>query len=185
MRTIRNVIGLFFGLSLLAAIASAVTAMVVKRSLPSRGAEDDDEVALVTIYTGNDFVSRSRSFRGGSVLTWYGGGTIDLRGATLDPAGATLVARTIFGGFRLVVPETWRVDQRVTAIFGGVGDARDPEAVLPDGPTLVLEGLALFGGIGIVSDAPDLDRAAADTSTGAKAMGADVTEMEVPAPAPA
>ena len=177
MRTFRNVIGLFIGLSVLAAIASAVTAMLLKRNVPSRGAEEDDEVALVTIYTGNDFISRSQSFRGGSILTWYGGGTIDLRGATLDPAGATLVARTIFGGFRLVVPETWRVDQRVTAIFGGIGDARDADKVLPDGPTLILEGLALFGGIGIVSEAPDLDAEEIATP--------EVSTAEVPAPAPA
>jgi hypothetical protein len=182
MRTFRNVIGLFIGLSVLAAIASAVTAMLLKRNVPSRGAEEDDEVALVTIYTGQDFISKSQSFRGGSILTWYGGGSIDLRGATLDPAGATLVARTIFGGFRLVVPETWRVDQRVTAIFGGVGDARDPDKVLPDGPTLVLEGLALFGGIGIVSEAPDLDRAPGTVFETAPDM---VETPEVPAPAPA
>jgi hypothetical protein len=113
----------------------------------------------VNIYTGSDFVSTSQAFRGGSVLAWYGGATVDLRGATLDPSGATLTVRAVFGGLRLVVPETWRVEKRLTAVFGGVGDVRDSDDVATDGPTLVLDGFALFGGIGIVSAAPDLDLA--------------------------
>jgi hypothetical protein len=157
MRPLRSIFGLFLGLTVLAAIASALTAVVMKRRLISHGAESDDEIALVTIYTGRDFVSTSHSFRGGSVLTWYGGGTVDLRGATLDPAGARLSVRAIFGGLRLVVPETWTVEKRMSAIFGGIGDARDQDDVPAGGPTLVLEGFALFGGIGIVSEAPDLD----------------------------
>jgi predicted membrane protein len=177
MRAIRNLIGLVFGVTFLTALISAISAAVLKRRLPSRGGELDDEIALVTIYSGLDFTSRAQSFRGGSVLTWYGGGTLDLRDAILDPAGAHLTVRAIFGGFRLVVPETWRVENRMMAIFGGVGDARDSSAVLPDRPTLVLDGLALFGGVGIVSEAPDLDHEIFSTT-------ADIAS-EVPAPAPA
>lgn len=157
MRALRTILGLFVGLTILTAIASAVSAALLKRRLPSQGEASDDEIALVTIYTGRDFTSTATAFRGGSVLTWYGGGTIDLRGATLDPAGARLTARTIFGGLRLIVPETWSVEQQATAIAGGISDTRDKDEVLADGPTLVLDGFALFGGIGIFSDAPDLD----------------------------
>lgn len=157
MRAIRAFLGLFIGLAILTAIASAISAIVLKRWLPSKGEESDDEIALVTIYTGRDFKSTATAFRGGSALTWYGGGTIDLRGATLAPDGARLTARTIFGGLRLVVPETWTVEQHATAIAGGISDTRDEDGVLPGGPILVLDGFALFGGIGIFSDAPDLD----------------------------
>lgn len=160
MRALRTIFGLFVGLTFLTAIASALGAAVMKRRLPAQSDESDDEIALATIYSGRDFQSRSRAFRGGSVLTWYGGGTVDLRGATLDPTGARLTVRAIFGGLRLVVPETWQVEHRLTAIVGGIGDARDADAILADRPTLVIDGFALFGGIGIVSDAPDLDLAA-------------------------
>jgi len=179
MRPIRNLIGLFVGLTILTAIASAITAALAKQRLVQHAGETDDEIDLVTIYTGQDFSSKATSFRGGSVLTWYGGGTVDLRGATLDPAGARLDVKTIFGGFRLVVPETWRVEQRLVAIFGGVGDARDSSVVDQLGPTLVLEGFALFGGIGIVSQAPDLDRAEATGET----FGMDAPEVPAPVPA--
>lgn len=174
MRVVRTFFGLFIGLTILTAIASAISAAVLKRRLPSQGEESDDEIALVTIYTGRDFTSRAKAFRGGSVLTWYGGGTVDLRCATLDPAGARLTVRAIFGGLRLVVPETWKVEQRAIAIAGGISDTRDEDAVVDEGPSLVLDGFALFGGVGIFSDAPDLDT---DLATDVAA--------EVPAPAPA
>jgi hypothetical protein len=174
MRVLRSIVGLFIGLTILTAIASAISAAVLKRRLPSQGEESDDEIALVTIYTGRDFKSTATAFRGGSVLTWYGGGTIDLRAATLDPAGARLTARTVFGGLRLLVPETWNVEQRATAIAGGISDTRDQDSVLPDGPSLVLDGFALFGGIGIFSDAPDLDSEQVVESS---------PEVQAPAPA--
>jgi len=177
MRPIRNLLVGFIGLTLVTAVASAIAALIAKDRLVSRGGERDDEVDLVSIYTGHDLSSRAAAFRGGSALAWYGGGSLDLRAATLDPTGATLTVRTIFGGYRLVVPASWRVENRLVAIFGGVGDARDASLVDELGPTLVLEGFALFGGIGIVSDAPDLDTE----------PGEPIAEAapEVPAPAPA
>ena len=178
MRPIRNLIALFFGLTFLTALISAIAAAVLKERLLSQGEPEDDYVALVTIYTGRDFKSTAKAFRGGTALTWYGGGSVDLRGATLDPAGAHLTLRAIFGGLRLVVPETWKIENRMTAIFGGVGDVRDADAAV-DGPTLVLDGFALFGGVGIVSEAPDLDAEAAP------AGATDILDFDPDAAAPA
>lgn len=160
MRSIRNLLGFLLGVSLLGGIASALSALVAKRQLESRGTPTDDEVGLVSIYSGLDLVSQAAAFRGGSMLCWYGGGTLDLRAATLDPNDAHLTVRAIFGGARLVIPETWRVENRLRAVFGGVGDTRSVAmlaSIAADAPTLVLDGFALFGGVAIVSDAPDLD----------------------------
>jgi iron-sulfur cluster assembly accessory protein len=79
----------------------------------------------------------------------------NLRGATLDPAGAHLTIRAIFGGGLLVVPDDWQVDLRVIGIMGGVGDGRDARGRQADGPRLVVDGFALFGGFGITSRPPD------------------------------
>ncbi len=157
MRLIRNLLGLALRLLLLGSIASAIGAAFLKGRLESHAEPGDDEIDYVAIFEGRDLGSTATSFRGGSVLTWYGGGTLDLRAATLDPGGATLDLRALFGGFRLVVPETWRVDLSVVGIFGGVGDARDQGQVALDAPTLRLTGFAIFGGAGVVSEAPDLD----------------------------
>lgn len=180
MRVIAKLIGLFVGLTFITALISAISAAILKERLISRGEEADDDVDLVTIFNGREFVSKAPAFRGGSVLTWYGGGTVDLREATLDPAGATLTTRTIFGGFQLVVPETWHVKTSVTAIFGGVADTRDHSRVIPDGPTLVLDGFALFGGVQVTSEA--ISFAEADETP---AAASELPMDEVPAPAPA
>jgi len=161
MRLLRSLFTLVFGLFLVAGIASVIGAAILKGRLKSHGEESDDEIDLVTIYEARDFTSTASAFRGGSFLAWYGGGTVDLRGATLDPAGATLDLRAVFGGIRLVVPETWQVERSTVGIFGGTGDARDLDLVSPDGPTLHLTGYAIFGGAGIVSEAPDLAPVAA------------------------
>jgi hypothetical protein len=85
------------------------------------------------------------------MTTWFGGSMLDLRGATLDPAGATLRVSTMFGGGNVVVPDGWNVDTKLTACFGGAGDARPAVDREPDAPTLRLEGVVLFGGWGITS----------------------------------
>lgn len=186
MRTIRALLALFFGLFLVGGIASAIAAAYARGRIESHGGEDDDEFDLASIYTGNDFASRARALRRGSVLSWYGGGSVDLRGARLDPAGATITARSIFGGIRLVVPESWRVERDMVAIFGGVGDARSADRVDETLPTLRLEGYSVFGGIGIVSEAPDLDgEAASEAEMAAASEAAAAFAEETPAPEPA
>ena len=179
MRTIRTLLRLFFGLALLGGLASALGAAYARGRIESRGDESDDEFDVVAIYAGQDFTSRAGALRRASVLSWYGGGTVDLRGASLDPAGATLTARSIFGGIRLVVPETWRVEHHVTGLFGGIGDARPAGRVDDALPVLRLEGFLLFGGVGIVAEAPDLDEQTAP------APAADAHAPEAAAPAPA
>ena len=71
---------------------------------------DADEIDLVTTFGPMEYHSTAAAFRGGTVTTWFGGGTIDLRNATLDPAGATIKTSTLFGGGNLIVPDDWRVE---------------------------------------------------------------------------
>jgi predicted membrane protein len=152
MRTIRSILGLTIGFVIVSSIISAVVAAVAKRHMLSSGMESDNEFDLVTIFDGTDFASTAPAFRRGSVLTWYGGGQIDLRGATLDPAGAELNVRALFGGVQIIVPETWRVEQRMVAFLGGVSDSREKIEAHETGPVLRLDGWAAFGGIDVSSE---------------------------------
>ena len=148
-------IGRAFGLlvagTLVASAIAAIAAIAMKGKLPRVDDPDADEVHLVAIFEPLSFTSRATAFRGGTVDAWYGGGAIDLRGATLDPAGATLQVRTIFGGAQLVVPDGWKVSNQAVSIFGGIGDTRGVTDLPPDAPQLNLEGLALFGGLQVTS----------------------------------
>jgi hypothetical protein len=127
-------------------------AALTKRAIPSRGDEESDELALVAIYDGIDLKSRATAFRGGSMLAWFGGISVDLREATLAP-GAHLTVNTLFGGVAIRVPAGWRLESTVNAIAGGV-DVKAPEPEDPDAPTLTLDGRALFGGIAVAAKAP-------------------------------
>ncbi len=132
-----------------------VLGAVVYAKVMGRGATtpepDADEIDLVATFGPLDFASTAQAFRGGRVTTWFGGGVLDLRKARLDPAGATLRANALFGGGNLVVPDDWRVETSLVGI-GGAGDGR-PDGNPPEGgPTLRLEGIAIFGGWGVTSE---------------------------------
>ncbi len=150
-RIIRRIVVAFVAITGISALAAAVA----KRSVVSEGGPASDQLALAAIFDSVDLESHSTSFRGGSLLCWFGGGTVDLRGATLDPAGARLTIRAIFGGGLLVVPDDWQVDLKVIGIMGGVGDSRDVRGRPADAPRLIVDGFAFFGGFGISSRPPD------------------------------
>jgi hypothetical protein len=151
MNVIGRVAALFTGGLMLASIIGAIAARAAKRQIVRVDAPDADEVRLAAIFEPMSFRSTAAGFRGGTVDCWYGGGVIDLRDATLDPAGARLEVRAIFGGAQIVVPDTWRVSSKIVGI-GGLGDGRPPRELAEDAPSLAIEGLAVFGGFGVTSE---------------------------------
>jgi hypothetical protein len=154
MKLVARLIALLGGGLMLAAAAGTVAARSVKQQIVPVDAPDADEVKLAAIFEPIAYRSKATSFRGGSIDTWYGGGIIDLRDATLDPAGATLNVRAVFGGAQIVVPESWQVDSRVIGI-GGLGDGRARIERPADAPRLTIDGIAVFGGFGVSSDVPE------------------------------
>lgn len=145
MRFLRSL--LIFKLGLWAGFAGA--AAVMKRAVPSRGDADSDDVSLVAIFDGVELKSRATAFRGGSMLAWFGGISVDLREAQLAP-GARLTLHALNGGIAIRIPPGWRVESSVKALAGGV-DVRALDDEDPSTPTLTIDGLALFGGIAVVA----------------------------------
>jgi hypothetical protein len=149
------------GLLGLLAIGGMVASMLVAyREKLRRGEqppfdETADEIDRAVIFDNIDATSRAGAFRGGDLELWYGGGKLDLRQATLDPAGADLRIRAIFSGLQIDVPSSWAVDVRGRAFAGGVGGARGAGPIDEAGPRLVLHVLAVFGGVAIVSRSDD------------------------------
>jgi hypothetical protein len=127
----------------------------MRRALPSRGDEESDEVALTAIFNGVEIESRAAAFRGGSMLSWWGGIAVDLREATLAPESHLDVA-SLFGGIALRLPPGVRVQSNVTSFMGGVAISA-PEPDDPAAPLLVLDGFTLFGGVAVKSPAPGDD----------------------------
>jgi predicted membrane protein len=78
-----------------------------------------------------------------------GGGQIDLRRAVIPPGEqAILDIVSLMGGFEIIVPETWAVDDRTMPIMGGVGnETRTAPGATP--PVLILRGVLMMGGVSI------------------------------------
>lgn len=137
--------------NLLCAVVTVVIALYVKFTHPSVGDAESDEVDLVTIFDGIELKSRATAFRGGSWITMFGGGEIDLREATLDPSGATLRVTAAMGGGDVQVPDNWNVELTSRALMGGVRIDRRSATDDPYAPTLRIEARAIMGGFGITS----------------------------------
>jgi predicted membrane protein len=114
-------------------------------------AQPADEVVRGTaIFGGQDVASSSRAFRGAWLTTVFGGMTLDLRGARLDPDGASINATAVFGGVDVLVPRGWWLSIGSTPIFGGVEDETDhTEPPAADAPLLRIDALIVFGGVSV------------------------------------
>lgn len=156
MKIVGRLLLLAWNVFILALVASLFAARAVKRRIIPVDGPEAEEVRLGAVFAPIAFVSKAPRFRGGDLDCWFGGGVIDLRGATLDPAGATLRVNAVFGGAQIAVPETWHVTSRVVGI-GGIADARPAAERLETAPQLVIEGRVLFGGFTVVSDVPEAE----------------------------
>ena len=171
MRIIAGLIGLFATL----AIGAAVAAASRKQLIVPLEEEDADEVRLVAIFAPVAFHSTATAFRGGTLDCWYGGGIVDLRDATLDPAGAHLEVKAVFGGAQIVVPRDWRVEIDVSGV-GGARDVRPSHDFPVTAPLLSISGFVIAGGLGVSSDIPKdaLESVQAEVLKRRKGDGEDV-----------
>lgn len=154
MGIIRRLFTLFWVGLVLAMIGGAIAALRERRRVVPAPAPEADEIELRAIFEPMHFQSRASGFRGGTIQCWYGGGVVDLRDAVLDPAGARLDIRAVFGGGQLIVPETWNVTSNVVGI-GGVGDTRPRVERPADAPHLTIDGYVLFGGYAVMTEVPE------------------------------
>ncbi|HOX33185.1 MAG TPA: DUF1707 domain-containing protein [Spirochaetales bacterium] len=102
----------------------------------------------LAIFGGSDFTGSWRAPRQLASICVFGGSKVDLRQAVLQPEGLRISCLCLFGGLDVIVPSGLRVVTRGAGIFGGF-DRRDNEPEDRDAPTVVIEGLALFGGVSV------------------------------------
>jgi len=125
-------------------------AMLVLHTI-RRGHEPADSreiISMTGILGGSNRQSNANPFRGGELVAVMGGGRIDLRQAVIPPGGqAILDVLCVMGGYEIVVPDTWIIDDRTTAILGGSGNETRPRADAT--ATLVLRGFSLMGGCAV------------------------------------
>ncbi|TDE36389.1 DUF1707 and DUF2154 domain-containing protein [Actinomadura sp. 6K520] len=86
-----------------------------------------------------------RRFR---AFAFWGGGKIDLRDARFAEPETTIRAFAIMGGVEIVVPDDITVHVKGLGIMGGF-DQRASGPGVPGAPTVVIRGLAFWGGVGV------------------------------------
>lgn len=111
----------------------------------------DDYINSTAILGGVKRNILSKNFKGGEIVSVFGGNEINLTQADMQHP-IVLDTTQIFGGTSLIVPPHWEVRNEVVAILGGVSDKR---MMLPGGydpnKVLIIKGTALFGGLDIKS----------------------------------
>lgn len=113
------------------------------------GIDKNDILESVSVFGGNHHKVYSKNFKGGDVVAVFGGSDINLTQADFEGV-VKLDIVAIFGGVKIIIPPGWEVKSEVTAIFGGIDDKRTlgVPAVEPR-KVLIIEGVALFGGVDI------------------------------------
>lgn len=111
--------------------------------------DSSEKLDGVSIFNASKKNVISKKFRGGEIVTIFGGSEINLTHADFE-GRVELEVVIIFGGLKLVVPPNWQVQTNVTNILAGVEDKRSTQIeVVADNKTLVIDGTVIFGGIEI------------------------------------
>ncbi|TDO24410.1 LiaF transmembrane domain-containing protein [Pedobacter duraquae] len=110
-----------------------------------------DIVDTVNIFSGSHQHVFSKNFKGGEVVSVFGGCELNLTQADFEGT-IILDVVAIFGGVKMLVPSGWQVKSEITALFGGVDDKRKMQTGDAEPAKIViLQGTAVFGGIEIKS----------------------------------
>jgi predicted membrane protein len=105
----------------------------------------EDFIEEVAVFGGRERFVNSQSFRGGKIVSVFGGSKLDLTKAQLADGHVEIEIVSIFGGSTLILPADWNVKLEVFNIFGGYGDKRIRGQV-DFNKTVVVKGVAIFGG---------------------------------------
>jgi len=108
--------------------------------------QGEDFIEEVSIFSGRERFIDSQAFRGGKIVSIFGGSKLDLTGAQLAPGEIEIENVSIFGGSTLIVPSDWNVKVEVFNIFGGYADKRVRGGKVDFNKVVTVKGVAIFGG---------------------------------------
>jgi predicted membrane protein len=117
------------------------------------GVSSNPNFDALYVFGGGDRQVNTKNFKGGTLFAVFGGYKVDFTNADIEGDQAVLDASAIFGGGEIRVPETWLVSVKGVGIFGAYEDKTRHVQPDPSRPTktLIIRGVAMFGGIEIKS----------------------------------
>ena len=117
----------------------------------SKSTINQNRIEELNILGGGDRVINTDHFEGGEIVNIFGGSKLDFRKSKLTEGSHVLEFINIFGGSTLIFPPDWNIIVEVISIFGGISDKRMRGTTDPS-KTLILKGVAIFGGGEIKND---------------------------------
>ena len=111
--------------------------------------DGDGTYSKNVIFGGAEDVFLEPVFRGGAINVIFGGVELDLRKTSLPEGDTHLAIEVIFGGVDLRMPDSWKVEQQISAVFGGVEEShkRASQTIEIDpSRRLIITGNVIFGG---------------------------------------
>jgi len=125
-------------------------ATVITPTADTDGKRADNWLEVVTIFGNVKKLVYSKNFKGGDVVSIFGGAEINLTHADFN-GNITIELVQIFGGAKLIVPPHWQIRSEMIAVFGGIEDKRPPQNTYDEDKVIILNGTTFFGGIEIRS----------------------------------
>ncbi|AFN73605.1 putative transmembrane protein [Melioribacter roseus P3M-2] len=110
--------------------------------------EESGTIEEVSVFGGSSKNYYIDNFRGGNIVSIFGGSEINLTNCKLAEGDNTLDITIIFGGATLIVPPGWKIVVDVLPIFGGFSDSRKkiPDSDFDEDKILYIKGIIIFGG---------------------------------------
>ncbi len=138
------VILIFIGLLILLKTNRIKQHWATKHCVQTTGSNEQlDELA---IFGGSKRIITSQTLKGGNITAIFGGVELDLTEADFEGDTAVIDITAIFGGATIVVKSDWEVQLQVTSIMGGFADKRKVYKGIQGSKTLIIKGVAIFGG---------------------------------------
>ena len=130
------------------AVPSTVTpaALEVDTSAPRKRRQ-----RIIAIMSGQERRGRWRVGAKVSAFAWWGGVTLDLRGALLESADIEITATAIMGGIDIIVPPGIPVDMDGFVLMGTSDNRVRDSATLAGAPRIRVKARGMWGGISVRS----------------------------------
>src|SRR6185437_6604146 len=126
--------------------AAADCAWTLDAGAAGAGPGSDSVVDGLGVLGGFQRRVTAQNFSGGNLTACFGGFNVDLTRAGISGERAVIDITACFGGGEIRVPNSWIVDLRGQGFFGAFQD-ESRQTPAEGAKTLVVTGIALFGGV--------------------------------------
>lgn len=110
--------------------------------------EDGNQFDFSSSFVGSIKYVNSDNFESANIDAKFAGMKVYFDNAIIQNGHATVNLNVSFAGVELYVPKNWRIDNQMSASFGGVEEKNRPDSM--DGPILTLRGNVSLGGVTIL-----------------------------------